>query len=275
VPSTSPVAPSTTAPAPTTAPSPPVVVTASVSVPSAGVAADLVVGVSELAPDQLDPFGLFVACSGLEPSVANYSVTVSDPSAEVTAISVISVEPVTVAGVYDADVRVERAAGGAIDGVGTMLLDEGLRSGTFMAFDVLGNEISGEFRCEGSPGGPTPLPVGPDDGILDSVEVVARLRRDASERLVDIATTAGEVDADCPGATGAAADLLVRVDTTTGSLTTFELNGGDAPAMRMRVGGTTHEFSEVTTDAEPGDTAGTFTAEAADGLSVVGAFRCT
>ena len=230
--------------------------------------------------DDADPFGRFASCSGLRASVATYSVLVSDPDAVVRSVSVITDDAVAGPGVHDAEVRVEPASGAAIIGAGTVTLDPGLATGSYVAFDADGASVEGEFSCDGASGEPVPLEVGDDDGELDTVEVFALLRRSDEERVVGLtAAGSGPASLRCPGAGGPDddGDVLVAVDgdSSTGAITAFEITAPPSPTMRMRVGSVDYEFDSPVIDTSRSATSGTFQAAGDDGISIDGAFRCT
>ena len=226
-----------------------------------------------------DPFGTFASCSGGRRAFGPYSVLVSALDGPVAAVSLLTRGSVQGASIYDADVNVEMRAGTSQFATGTLTIDLGLRSGSFVAFAPDGGKLSGSFECSGGDPSSAPLVTGADDGVLDTIEVFALLRRGDSERVVGLAvqiSRSPEVSAECPAVLGAMDPLLVRVDgdASLGAVETFELTGGDGPAMRMSVAGTTYEFDDVAVTVEGVATAGTFSGTV-DGMTVDGAFRCT
>jgi hypothetical protein len=230
--------------------------------------------------DDADPFGRFASCSGLRMFVRTYSVLVSDPDAAVRSVSVITAEAVDGPGVHDAEVRVEPATGAAIVGAGTITLDPGLATGSYVAFGADGASVEGEFACDGGSSEPVPLEVGADDGEIDTVEVFALLRRADEERVVGLtAAGAGSASIRCPGVGGPDddGDVLVAVDgdSSIGAITAFEITAPPSPTMRLRVGSVDEVFDSPVIDAARGATSGTFQATGDDGISVDGAFRCT
>ncbi len=243
--------------------------------------------------DEIDPFTRFSSCSGLRASVGTFTVTAVDDTAAVRAVSVVTVDRVTGPGIYDADVRVEPAAGDAVSASGTVTLDEGLRSGSFQAFEPSGGAVSGMFTCDGPPGAPEPIvddvtgdevtgdDVTGDDvtGVLRAVEVVALLRRGDEERIVGLTLDTAEVaavEAVCPSVTDDGGSPLVRVDggLAVGAITTFELAPEQAPGLRMIVGGAAYEIDDVEVDLDDRGASGTFSGVTTDGIAIDGAFRC-
>ena len=236
--------------------------------------------VDPAALDQADPFGTFASCSGARRTFGPFSVMVSQTGGEEAAASVVTSESVTRTGIHDADVRVELGSGDVEIALGTVTIDDGWRSGTFVAFGVDGGGVTGSFECSG--GDPSRAPLDPFDtvDVLDSVEVVALLRSDDAERVVGLAVQtvrSPEVSVECPASIGAGgSELVVRVDgdQTIGAISTFELTDGGGPTVRLRVGGANYEFADVAiTLAEPA-TSGTFSA-VEGGFAIDGAFRCT
>lgn len=246
----------------------PVEVSISVSAPDLGIEADLV---AESSVDA-DLFGDFVACSGTRAELGTYAVTVARSSGDPLAVALLSAARVTGAGVVDADVRIERSGRDPVVAAGTMTLDAGLQSGTFVAFDADGARVEGSFECDASIA-PQPLA----EQVGGSVEVVALLRQDGAERIVALATSNPAL-ASCPGDV-AGQPLVVRADggAELGSLTTFELTvdgvAGDDAALRMRVGERVEVFDDVTVVLDDDRSAGTFAGDAGD-LAVDGAFTC-
>jgi hypothetical protein len=230
--------------------------------------------------ERSDPFGSFASCSGGHRSFGRYSVLVStDDGDDVAAARVMTADPVSGPGIYDSDVRVELRSGVSYSGIGTVTIDAGLRSGSFTAFGVEGDMLSGSFECRGGEPSPQPLTTVDQAGALDTVEVAVLLRRDKAERLLGLAVDTSrspDVAVQCPAALDGSGPVLVRVDGdyTVGAITTFELTNGDAPTMRLRIGGSTYTFDDVTLDLGDPPTVGTFSATA-DGVSVDGAFHCT
>ena len=255
----------------------PIRVDMAVELESIGVQAEL--GAEEL--DSADPFGTSASCSGGRRSFGPYSVWVSVPDRQVLSVAVFTVGSATQPGIHSADVRVELRSGEVESASGTVTIAAGWRSGTFVAFDTDGAAVRGSFECTGGDPEPAPLDAAPTEGALDSVEVVALLRRDTDERVVGLAldtVRSPGITAECPAAQDPASGdgvIVVRVDgdLTLGAISTFELTGGDSPTMRLRVGGVSYEFDEATiTLADPAGS-GAFTATA-DSVTVDGAFRC-
>ena len=217
------------------------------------------------------PFGSYGSCSGLRERVGAYSVFVSG-SDEVDLVGVWTADRVAGAGIYDAEVRVERAGHAPLTASGTMTILDDLQRGDFLAFGPDGGRIEGTFSCSGAEPA-VPLRTGPtDDGAVDSVEVFALLRDGASERVVGLAT--GAADAACVGGS----EIVVGVDgdAATGAITTFQLDGGPPTASaRLSVAGADYEFSEVSVSLDDTVTSGAFSGTNADGISIDGAFHCT
>lgn len=234
---------------------------------------DVSLDLSAAYADDVGPFGEFGSCSGSRAFVGAYSIFVSGSDG---AVNVWTADRVTAAGIYDAEVRVEPTSGDPLIGSGTITVLDGLQSGEFVAFGADGGRLEGTFACEGTPS-PEPLPLGAvGDDALDTVEVFALLRDGDAERVVALAVD-GTADAECPAAEGGAAGpTVVRADgdERLGAITTFELSDGPATA-RLRIGGRSFEFPDVTLTLEPDGTAGIFAAANPDGTSVDGAFRCT
>ncbi len=249
----------------TTAPPEPVTMTVQIRVPDAGVDDELSAELSTTG----DPFGDFASCSGIRREVGAYSVLMSRTDGDVRSVSVLSTTRVAGSGTLDADVRVERRDGAAIVAAGTLTVDAGLRSGSFLAFDAEGRRVEGGFECLDTE---LPEPIGVNDG--PSVEVVALLRLGDTERVVSLASSDPSW-VSCPGAVDDQ-PLVLRADDGVGlgSLTTFELTAdGDEASMRMRIGGEVEEFSVVELELDDERLAGTFAATDGD-LVVDGAFTC-
>ena len=263
-----------TGPADTATSEPAVPASVRIDVDVAGRRAEL----SGLVAESEDPFGQFVACSGLRESYGTYSVLASTTAGDVRSISVVSDAAITGPGVVEASMRLEFGAAPAIDASGTMTLSDDLQAGSYVMFDAAGTSIEGTFACRGG-ASPQPLEVGEADGVLDAIEVFAILSRGDEQRLLGLAVAAGtSASIECPGAVTVASDsdFVVRVDgdATTGAISTFELTSGDAPTMRLRAGTADYEFDQVRRGAGDEPTAGTFSA-ASEGVSVDGAFRCS
>ena len=232
--------------------------------------------------DEIDPFTRFSSCSGLRASVGTFAVTAVDDTAAVRSVSVVTVDRVTGPGIYDADIRLETAAGETVSAAGTVTLAEGLRSGTFEAFEATGENVSGTFMCDGPTGTPVPLvDVGEadDDDASLTVEVVALLRRGDQERIVGLALDTSEVvaaEAACPGVTGRDGSTLVSVvgGPEVGAITEFELAPEQSPSMQMEVAGASYVVDDVEIDLDDRGLAGTFSGVTADGIAIDGAFRC-
>lgn len=249
----------------TTEPIPPTVVTVTVAVPEAGIDTTVT---AELSNDG-DPFGDFASCSGVRREVGAYSVAISQTGGEIRSVSLLTTSRVTGPGTIDADARLELADGTAVVAAGTMTLDPGLRSGSYLAFDAGGRRVEGAFECLGSD---APTPVGSDEG--PPLEVVALLRRGDTERIVSLASSDPEL-VSCPS-DGSDQPLVVRADggPSLGALTTFELTvDGDDASLRLRVGDEVGEFRPVDVTLDEARRAGTFSAVDGD-LTVDGAFSC-
>ncbi len=244
-----------------------------------GLQVDMGVGGDPVSNAVVDPFGTFSSCSGGRRAFGAYSVLVSSLDGPVGAVTLLTHDSVTGAGIYDADVTVEMRAAKSQFATGTMTIAPGLRSGSYLAFAPDGGKLSGTFECSGGDADPAPLLVGADDGVLDTVEVFALLRRGESERVVGLAVQierSPEIDAECPAVLGVVDPLVVRVDgdSSIGALESFDLRGGEVAAMRLSVAGATYEFDDVVVTVDGAPTAGTFSGSV-DGLTVDGAFRCT
>ena len=258
---------------------PPLQVDMTVVANQSGVDAEISAAVDPTELEQVEPFGTFASCSGARRSFGPYSVLVSVPDGSITAASISTTAAVRGPGTHDAAVDIELQSGAALRASGTVTIDAGLRTGSFIGFEPSGGRVSGSFTCSGGDPAPAPLPAGDQAGALDTVEVVALLRQGEAERVVDLAVDTSrspEVSVECPASVSGSGPLLVRVDgdQSVGAITTFELTDGGAPTMRLRVGGASYVFDEVTiTTADPPN-AGTFSATDGD-VTVDGAFRCT
>lgn len=272
---------STVAPAP--APAPPYEVSIDVSVDSAGVEGQLAVAVEAGELDEIDPFTRFSSCSGLRASVGTYVVTAADADADgdVRSVTVLTSGRVAAAGIHDADVRVEFAGREPVTAVGTVTLDDDLRSGTFQAFESTGERVDGAFRCDGPPGVAVPIDdAATVDGVLSAVEVVALLRQDGAERVVGLTLDTSEVmvaDARCPGIDGSDDPVLVSVagGQAIGAINEFELTADPVAKLRMRVGGASYSLDDAVVAPDATGGAGTFAGTTADGVMVDGAYRCS
>lgn len=218
------------------------------------------------------PFGDFGSCSGLRDAVGAYSVFVSD-AVGVRSVAVWTADRVVAAGIYDAEVRIERRDR-VIVAAGTITIAAGLQSGDFLAFGPAGGRVSGTFHCGGTPS-PAPVDTGEaGDAKRDAVEVFAVLRRGDQERVVGLAAGA-ETGASCAAGPDGIPVVDVRGDDGLGAITRFEASARDEGLVSLDVAGVTYDFAPVTFVSPPGATAGTFTATSPDGVSVEGAFRCT
>lgn len=223
-----------------------------------------------------DPFGEFISCSGGRSTFTNYALVASRTSGSVRALTVATDDLVDDVGIHDATIRVEFSGGDVLDGVGTMTLEPGFRTGTFTAFSDSGALVEGAFEC-GVGLDPAPLELGADDGRPDTVDAVALLRTPQGERLVGFATPVQGVTAmQCQAVDSAAplTDVIVQVvgDASIGAVTTFELVGGSSPTLVMRAGATDYRFEDVSVSVT--GATGTFSATS-DDVTVDGAYRCT
>lgn len=220
---------------------------------------------NDVVPD--GPFGEFASCSGLRGAVGAYSVFVSG-AGEPSSVGVWTSSRVTGAGIYDAEVRIERDGSAPLSASGTMTILDGFQQGEFLAFGAGGGRIEGTFSCSGTePGAPLRASAG------GAVEAFAVLRDGQEERIVGLATEAGE-RATCDPV----GDPILRVegDATVGAITALEIGGGPDASASLRIAGTTYEFDRVDVQLDPAaETAGVFSAVSGDGLAVDGAFRCT
>jgi hypothetical protein len=254
-----------------------------VAVDSARVSSSLEVAIDPSELDVIDPFTRFSSCSGLRASVGTYVVTAADADADgdVSSVTVLTADRVAAAGIHDADVRVEFDDRDPVTAVGTMTLDDDLRSGTFVAFESTGERIEGTFRCGGPAGVAVPIDeASAVDGVLSAVEVVALLRWDGAERVVGLTLDTSEVvaaDARCPDIDGSDASVLVSVDggQAIGAINTFLLTPDPDATLSMRVGGASYELADAVVAADPATAAGTFSGTTADGVMVDGAYRCS
>ena len=213
------------------------------------------------------PFGAYASCSGLRDSLGPYSVFVSG-SDDVDLVGVWTSSRVDAPGIYDAEVRIERAGLAPLTASGTMTILDGLQAGEFLAFGADGGSIEGTFSCSGSEP-PSPLRA----GTSGAVEVFALLRTGDAERIVGL-TTDEVGTAACRRDGGVV--LAVEGDATIGTITAIELDMQAPTSARLRVAGTEYEFADVTVMLDEGTgVSGVFSAVDADGGSVDGAFRCT
>ena len=218
-----------------------------------------------------DPFSTFATCTAYRSVAGAYVVGVSDPTAELTSVAVVSAGRISGAGAVDADVRLERSDGGAISADGTMTLEPDLAAGSFLAFTPDGERVEGSFECRGSHEPPVTMAA----SDVGAIEVVVLLDHAGSERVLT-ATMLGAEPSDCPA--GDASSLIVRADgdDTLGAITTFELDDGPGGAvMRLRAGSTVYEADDVVVTLDDEARAGTFAATAAGDVTIAGAFGCT
>lgn len=213
------------------------------------------------------PFGGFASCSGLRDDVGAYSVFVSG-SDDVDLVGIWTSSRVAGPGIFDAEVRIERAGAAPLTASGTMTIRDDLQHGDFLAFGAEGGRVEGTFSCSGSEP-PVPLPA----DASGAVEVFAVLRSGDAERFVGLATDAVGTDA-CRDDGDVV--LSVEGDSTIGSITAIELHALPPASARLRVAGIDYEFPDVTVTLDEGTgTSGVFSVATADGDSMDGAFRCT
>jgi hypothetical protein len=206
-----------------------------------------------------DPFGTYAACSGLNRTVGVWALQISDPAAELTAVSILTVPPVTGPGEFAAAFRLEWANDAAVDAIGSVHLDADLQAGTFSATDF---DIHGSFRCAGAP---SPEPLGEA-----AREVYALLQRGPQQRVVSLAAPAAATET-CP--TAVAGPVELSGPTQAGSITRFAL-GTTPPSLTIRVGDTDLALDPAATVTDLGPGSGTFHAETVDGTVIDGAYRC-
>ena len=206
-----------------------------------------------------DPFGTYASCSGLNATVGVWALQISDPAAELTALSILTVPPVNAPGDFPATFRLEWNNAAALDATGSVHLDEGLQSGTFSATDF---DVHGSFRCVGAP---RPEPLGEA-----AREVYALLQRGPEQRIVSLAA-APATGATCP--THVAGPVELSGPTEAGSISRFAV-GTDAAALAIRIGDTDLTLDPAATVTDLGPGSGTFHAETVDGTVIDGAYRC-
>lgn len=200
----------------------------------------------------LDPFGMFAACSGLRDSVASWSLQVSDPGQDITAVSILTGSDVTGPGTYDGTFRVEFGNGAALDGTGLVTLEPGLQSGTFAAVDA---DLAGTFACTGAAG---PEPVDAD------VEVYALVRKGSAERVINLAQ---------PGSAEDCADgVTIAGDAGVGAPVELTI---EPSAVAIRIGSVDVPIDQAQTELHLDGPSGSFRAVTADGLTIDGAYTCT
>jgi len=211
----------------------------------------------EAAEAVADPFGTFASCSGLRDSVAAWSLLVSDPSGEITAVSVSTSEPIDGPGTYDGFFRVEWVNGAALDDTGTITLATDLQSGSFTATEA---DLRGTFECTG---GPSPTPLGDA-----AVTAFALLQRGTSQRIVSLA---GPVEA---GVNSCSADgsVVLTGDAGLGVSVAIAISPGGHPAIRL--GGEVLPVDAVASSVTTNERSGTVHLEALDGTTVDAAYRC-
>lgn len=227
----------------------------------------------------LDPFGRFASCSGLRDAFSVYSMSVGVAEGSILDVSVLSDEAVPGPGTSGASIRVGLADGSWVVATGTITVDDGLRSGSFVGFDPAGSEVSGEFECVGSDEvEPSPLTPGAIEGESVSAEVVALITSGDDEQVLVLAARSdGPAVPDvleCPALDGGG-DSLIRVvgDQFLGSITSFDLTG-DVPSLALTVGAESYVFDTVTVDLADDMAAGAFSGENVDGVAIDGAYRC-
>lgn len=221
------------------------------------------------------PFGSFGSCSGLREHVGAYSVFVSGAE-PVDSVTVWTADRVTGAGIFDAEVRVERSGTAPLTASGTITILDGLQRGEFLAFGAEGGRIEGRFECVGTEP-PSPLETSDDNGgAVDAVEVFVLLREGDGERVVGLAADAGSA-AVCPAVSDEPADTVLRVEDGSGlgAITAFELDAAPVGTVRLRVAGVDYEFADVAVELGDAETSGTFSGASLDGTSIDGAFRCS
>lgn len=218
------------------------------------------------------PFGRYGSCSGLREHVGAYSVFVSGADAA-DAVGVWTADRVTGPGIFDAEVRVERAGRAPLTATGTVTILDGLQEGEFLAFGVDGGRIEGSFACTGAEPA-TPMAAADAGAAVDAVEVVALLRDGSAERVVGLAAD-GASGAECPAGGSGDTVLSVGDGAALGAITTFELDGSPSGSALLRVAGTDYEFPEVTVALDERGASGVFSGANLDGTSVDGAFHCT
>lgn len=200
----------------------------------------------------LDPFGRYAACSGLRDSVASWSLQVSDPAQDITAVSILTGSDVTGPGTYDGTFRVEFSNGAALDGTGVVTLEPGLQSGTFSAADA---DLEGTFACTGAAG---PEPVDAD------VEVFALVRKGSAERVMYLAEPAPAEDC--------ADGISVAGDAGLGAPVELTI---DPAAVAIRIGSVDVAIDQTQTELRLDGPSGSFRAVTADGLTIDGAYSCS
>ncbi|HWL41400.1 MAG TPA: hypothetical protein VNQ73_00550 [Ilumatobacter sp.] len=254
--------PAATTAVPTTVPEPEPYVSVDVEIgPSTTVVAAPAAELSDADGDALaEAFGAFAACSGLRESVANWSLQVSNPGHDITAVSILAVSPVAGPGTVDGSFRVEFVNGAALDGTGTVTLDPGLQSGTFSADDA---DLRGAFACTGAPE-PELLPSG-----ATGVEVFALVRQGAAERMLSLTEPYAAGGTECAGRAGR---VQVTGDAGLGAPVELTIEGD---ALVLTVGGTDVPVDPGHTRIQIDGRSGTFHAVTTDGYEIDGAFTCT
>ena len=209
-----------------------------------------------------DPFADFASCSGLHEYFGAYALLVSTVDGPFRAVSVLTNGIVRSGGTHEAVVRLEvdDDPASALTASGTITIDDGYRTGGFLAFTADGVEVSGDFECTGGVDArPLPDPDGADASV--TIEAFALVRMSSAERILGLATVADDPSA-CVGG--------VSVSGVDGSISSFELTA--APTLRVGIGDVEYVLDDVTVAGD--DAAGTFMGSV-DDISVDGAYRCT
>lgn len=212
---------------------------------------------ADVDPDMVpgDPFEEFTACSGLDDAVGAWTLQLSQPDSELSAVGIMTTAPVDGPGVFEATFRLEWFNGGALDAHGLVTLDPGLQSGRFASDDF---DVSGSFRCEGSD---APEALGDD-----AVEVYALMQRGTEQRIVSVAAPAGAVA--CPAVPG---PLELVATAAWGTITRFRIGPDD---LAIAIGDHELDLDAAAVETSPGPGVGTFRAETVDGTVIDGAYRC-
>lgn len=247
---------SPTTPAPTTLPAPEPTVTVDVEIgpTSTVVSADVVA-----ADAAADLFGSYAACSGLRGDAATWSLQVSNPAHDVTAVSILADAAIAAPGTFDAAFRVEFVNGASLDGNGTVTLAEGLRSGTFAATDA---DLRGSFECGGDPATVAATAAATGVGLL------ALVRQGSSERVLSVA------EPYTPGVTECSpAGDRIRVVGDAGVGVPVEV-AVEPAALTISVGAEPLTLDPARTTIAFADRVATFHAVTTAGLEIDGALSC-
>lgn len=204
-----------------------------------------------------DPFGEFATCSGLHDTVAAWSLVVSDPTAEMTAVSLLTEQPIGGPGAYPAVFRVEWVNGASLDATGTITLAGGLQSGSFVADDA---DLRGTFECTGAP---TPAALG--EG---AVTAVALLQRGARQRIVSLAAPADGSANRC------AADGSVALTGDAGLGAPVAVSIAPSGAASVRVGDQPLPIDLAASEIVVAAGSGIVHLRTADGTTIDAAYRC-